>query len=280
MDQDLGGQVERSPFVVLVPHAVGNAIEIIDRNRALRMACIDRESSFRLAEEWDTPWIYLLMWTAEDNGDFQCYVGKASRLRDRVNQHRSGKTGWERALLVASNQVGGFDSAEIGWLEGQIHSQIGNSLRGSVANLQEPGDDTVPEYNKGRLFSVIEGVVQVMRMFGYELAEESEIGVSTRRSRKSPSSSPVTIADLLVADFLTEGEELVSTNGQWPARATVRAPDSIEYGGVLYSTPSSAGAAVRDGGATNGWVFWAVVRDGQVIPLAVLRAEFEVTRKA
>jgi len=265
---------ERDSFVVLVPQSPGEVIEILDQNRALRLAIVERESCSRLAGEWGTSGVYILLWPVDKDEFFKCYVGKGN-VKERLVQHRINRSGWIRAIAVSSNQKEGFDSAEIGWLEGQIHSQIQNSSRGEVENVKEPGDETVPAYNKARLFSVVRGVEQVMRILGYELANETEIKDSKSRKRKTSTFGQVGISDLLAANLLSDGDNLVSTNGQWPARARIEAPDAIVYNGTRYNTPSAAAVAVRDGGSTNGWTFWAVIRSGQVIPLAVLRGEFE-----
>jgi hypothetical protein len=266
--------VEPNSFVVHVPQSPGEVIEILDRKRALRIVIVERESCSRLSGEWATSGVYVLLWPFDKDECFKCYVGKGN-IKDRLVQHRINRSGWIRAIAVSSNQRDGFDSAEIGWLEGQIHSQIQNSSRGEVENIQEPGDDSVPEYNKPHLSLVVRGVEQVMRLLRYELANEVEIEESKTRKRKTSTIGPVGIADLLAANLLLDGDNLVSTNGQWPAKARIEAPDSIVYNGIRYSTPSAAGVAVRDGGATNGWTFWAVIRSGQVIPLAVLRGEYE-----
>jgi len=265
---------ERNSFVVHVAQSPGEVIEILDRSRALRLAVVERESCSRLSGEWVTSGVYVLLWPFDKDECFKCYVGKGN-VKERLVQHRINRSGWIRAIAVSSNQRDGFDSAEIGWLEGQIHSQIQNSSRGEVENIQEPGDESVPAYNKAHLFSVVRGVEQVMRLLGYELANEVEIEESKTRKRKTSTIGPVGVADLLAANLLLDGDNLVSTNGQWPAKARIEAPDAIVYNGIRYSTPSAAGVAVRDGGSTNGWTFWAVIRSGQVIPLAVLRGEYE-----
>lgn len=274
MSSTLNIDFARNSFVVHVPQGPGEVIEILDRSRALRLAIVERELCSQLSGEWVTSGVYVLLWPFDEAGYFRSYVGKGS-VKERLIQHRINRSGWTRAIAVSSNQKEGFDSAEIGWLEGQIHSQIQNSSRGEVENVQEPGDETVPAYNKAHLFSVVRGVEQVMRVIGYELANEVEVNDSKSRKRKSSPISHVGISDLLAANLLSDGDNLVSTNGQWPAKARIEAPDSIVYNETRYSTPSAAGVAARDGGSTNGWTFWAVIRSGQVIPLAVLRGEFE-----
>lgn len=73
----------------------------------------------------------------------------------------------------------------------------------------------------------------------------------------SLAAAKVGIADLLRAGLLTSGTELVCT---WPslsdARVRVRDDGALMLGDVAYCSPSSAGSAVRDGKATNGWSFW------------------------
>ena len=275
MERTDNTHVERRPYLVLVPNTPGEILKVVDQECALRMACVDRESSARLLGEWDAAGIYVLLWQVSESGDFKCYLGKGNPVTGRITQHRLNKSGWTRALVVASNQSPGFDTAEIGWLEGQFHSRLNHSALGTAENVQQPGDDTVPGYNKRRLSLAIESVVRVLRLLGYECAEDSEMQTVARKRRKSSTSSSVTIADLLAAGLLTDGEDLVSINGQWPAKAKVKAPDSIRFKNLDYLSPSGAGEAARDGGATNGWAFWAVIRDGETITLSVLRAEYE-----
>jgi len=279
MGQHYDSQVERRPYLVLAPNTPGEILKIVDEDCALRMACVDREHSSRLLGEWDVAGIYVLLWPVSESGEFKCYVGKGNPMTDRVTQHRTNKSGWTRALVVASNQSPGFDSAQIGWLEGQLHSRVQNSTLGTAENVQQPGDDTVPNYSLRRLSNAIDSVVRVLRLIGYECAEDSEMQIVARKRRKSSTSSSVTIADLLAAGLLKDGEDLVSVNGQWPAKAKVKSPDSIRFKNVDYDSPSGAGEAARDGGATNGWAFWAVIRDGETITLSVLRAEYEKSRQ-
>ncbi len=118
-------------------------------------------------------------------------------------------------------------------------------------------------------------MTHALRLLGYETAEETEIAAIERKPRTRINASTVSLADLAASSLLREGVRLVSLNGQWPAQATFRAPDQILFRDGSFSSPSAAASAARDGGAANGWTFWGVVRDGQTIPLAVLRAELD-----
>jgi hypothetical protein len=73
----------------------------------------------------------------------------------------------------------------------------------------------------------------------------------------------VGVADLLRAGLLTPGAVLETT---WPSlrgvHVTVRDDGALMLGDVAYYSPSSAGSAVRDGKATNGWSFWKLAGTG------------------
>lgn len=264
------------PFTVLVPDEPGEAIELIDRNHALRLAFVHRDYVPRLDEKkWDAAGIYILLDPVAADGSWAAYVGKASGVKTRLAQHASSRDGWQRALLVVSNQRESFNSAEIGWLEGQVHSLLANSHFAEPSNRQSPGDDSVAAWDQLSLFAIVRGVAHALRLLGYETAGEDEIAAIERSPRNRVNVSLVTLTDLFTHGLLADGERLVSLNGQWPAEAKVTSPGTIKYLGSNYPTPSAAASAVRQGGAANGWTFWGVSREGQTIPLAILRAEID-----
>jgi hypothetical protein len=80
------------------------------------------------------------------------------------------------------------------------------------------------------------------------------------------------VTDLISKGLISAGE-LVSTNSVWPAKALLLADGSVEYEGKVYSSPSAAAGAVRNG-AANGWTFWAVETETGKVPLSVLRARY------
>jgi hypothetical protein len=256
-----------------VPEGPGEAIELIDSKDALRIAFAHRDFVSRLADKWDTTGIYLLLDPVSGDGTWGVYVGKAANLRSRVKQHLKEKLSWNRAVLVMSDRTERFHSAETGWLEGNVHNLLAHSYYGQPSNKVNPSDDSIPVWDQPRLWGVVEGVAHTLRLLGYETAEESELVGAVRAPRPKHNLSSTTVADLFNAGLLSAGERLVSLNGQWPASAEVLEGGTIGYGGRSYSSPSAAASAVRDGGAANGWTFWGVTRDGQAVPLAILRAE-------
>ncbi|WP_369066312.1 hypothetical protein [Kocuria carniphila] len=82
------------------------------------------------------------------------------------------------------------------------------------------------------------------------------------------------VSDLIEGGFLKPGDELKSTSPSRPASAALNADGSINFEGTSYKTPSGAGKVARGGLATNGWDFWAVVRDGRITPLTDIRAQY------
>ena len=263
------------PFTVLVPDTPGEAIELIDRNHALRLAYVHRDFIARLADKWDVSGIYVLLDPIGADGSWGAYVGKAGGVKTRLLRHAKEKDGWRRALLVISNQRESFHTAEIGWLEGQVHSLLANSYFAQPSNRQNPGDDTVAAWDQTSLWAIARGVTHALRLLGYETAEEAEIAAVEQNPRARVGVSKVSLGDLVSRNLLDDGERLVSLNGQWPAEAVVRAPGQIIFRAQEFSSPSAAASAAREGGAANGWAFWGVVRDGQSVPLAVLRAELD-----
>jgi hypothetical protein len=80
----------------------------------------------------------------------------------------------------------------------------------------------------------------------------------------------VRVVDLIDADLLPAGTQLVSTFGTVDAVATVLPDGKIAYDDEVYDTPSAAAMAARNGSA-NGWRFWAADTPDGRFPLAALR---------
>lgn len=264
---------EITPLTALVPEALGEPIEIIDGVDALRIAFAHRHFVNLLGDKWDTSGIYLLLDPIAADGTWGVYVGKANNIRTRIKQHLKEKPSWNRAVLVISDRTERFHTAESGWLEGRVHSLLAHSFYGQPYNKVSPGDDSVPTYDQPRLWRCAEGVTRALRLLGYETAEEDEIADVAKAPRAKVNLLSTTVADLIANGLVSSGERLVSLNGQWPAVASVTNDGTILYNNHAYSTPSAAASAVREGGAANGWAFWGVVRDGQAVPLAMLRAQ-------
>lgn len=92
---------------------------------------------------------------------------------------------------------------------------------------------------------------------------------------RKPAYYSTKVVDLIGAGLIRPGDQLVSVLPAWPAAASVNADGSVNYNGQNFGSPSSAGAAVRQGKATNGWSMWAVKTGTKLRKLADIRAEHD-----
>ena len=110
---------------VLVPENAVSPIVVFDDNAALKAAIVEHGAARHLTDEWDVAGFYILVDRCDADGGWGVYVGKApSGIRDRIKSHLRNKDTWYRALLVRRDTTHGFNSAQIGWLEGRLWGPI------------------------------------------------------------------------------------------------------------------------------------------------------------
>jgi Restriction Enzyme Adenine Methylase Associated len=263
--------IDDLPLTVLIPASARRPIVMYDPQGALRLAVVEQDCAFALDDSWDSPGVYVLLWPPIDEADRQpkVYVGQAAQgLRKRIGRHVVGKSGWRRAVLVdRANAKYGFNSAQIGWLEGRLWSLTSAAEHVQPTNKVQPRDETLPDYDRPGLEAVIAVIRRVMRLLGYSLDPPGTDPKVTRKARFT-----VTVGDLIAAGKLTAGDVLAFTDPDFSDTATIRADGSLELRGVLHDSPSAAAAIVR-GRPTNGWADWALVRVHGPITLMKLREE-------
>lgn len=274
----MSGQGDALPVTALLASEPGVPVEVFDGNAALRMAIVDRQSVGALDESWEAPGIYLLLDPVALDGYYGAYVGKApAGLRGRLRQHasRRGKDHWARALLVVRDTTHGWHSAQVGWLEGRLYDLLDGATFAGLSNGNRPQDETLPAYERAALEAAVEPIAAVLRLLGCspDTFDEDSPDQSTPPDA-GKTHYGVTVRDLLAAGEVTVGERLTSTRPSAPGTAVVRSDGSLTVDGQPFSSPSAAGAHLRDGKATNGWSFWAAERDGTTVPLATIRARY------
>ena len=273
-------QTERAWLTVGVPENTDGLIEIFEPSAALRMAVVERAKIKVIDEaDWQEPGVYVLLYRHRKPNAWDAYVGKATALRSRVLYHANDKDRgpWYRVLLIRRDTTHGFNSAQIAWLESRLHRKLTSSVEASLRNKQEPGDENLPT-DEHWLENVAPAVLRVLQMLGHNpAAADDDDGGSTDTSRTRRTFA-VSIADLVSANLLPEGEEVISTNSRWPASGYVTKDGKISYDGEIYDSPSSAAQAAKKGGAVNGWEFWSVNRAAGKVSLAELRAKFRSAR--
>jgi hypothetical protein len=207
------------------------------------------------------------------DGTWGCYAGQAAALRTRLLQHVAHKDHWRRALLIQRDTTLGYNSAQIGWLEGRLYDLFDAAGDAQLHNGNRPSDETLPAHDRLALEASIAPIRRILRLLGYDPATPDGQATTMTSQKKTAQFHGISLQDLLGAGYVDAGASLTSTNGAWPATATVALNGSVQVGGVAYPTPSAAASAVK-GGATNGWEFWAVQTSTGNLPLPTLRARY------
>jgi hypothetical protein len=257
------------PITVLVPESASRPIVIYDSQAALRLAIVERQGVSFLDDSWAGPGIYFLLWPIPDvDKRLPVYVGEAAQgLRKRISQHVASKDGWHRALLIARDTKYGFNSAQVGWLEGRLWKSALAAEAVRPTNKTQPKDETLPDYDRAVLETVVVPIERVMRLLGYPLDPHGDDAPGPAKTHYG-----IKVKDLVDAGKLKVGDTLVFTYPGHPGSATVLASGDLDVGGVIFGSPSAAAAKIR-GGATNGWQYWALPVGEENLPLAYLRAQ-------
>ena len=256
------------PLTVLVPEDATTSIEIYDQHAALKISVVERHGAHLLGEEWDAPGVYILLDQPGGDGTWGVYAGKApAGVRTRLRDHLRNKDHWHRAVLVRRDTTFGFNSAQVGWLEGRLYDMFDVAENAVLHNGNRPSDETLPPYDRQMLELVVLPLRRVLRLIGHDPRTADDTATPAAATKKHYGTK---LPELLKAGLLAPGARLTSTNGAWPATATVTTAGEIEYAGATYASPSTAASAVKNGPA-NGWEFWAVDTAAGKVSLAVLR---------
>jgi len=272
------------PVTVLLPDAVAAPIDLYESGTALRMAIVERAGAGALDASWDAAGVYVLLDRHASDGTWGSYVGQAVALRKRLPDHLKTKDHWHRAVLVQRDTTFGFNSAQIGWLEGRVYDLLDAAADAVLHNGNRPKDETLPAHELLMLEATVDPLARVLRMLGYDTSSPAEAvtgplggtsslvspGAVTVIDKKSLKG--VKVADLLAMGLLSAGAQLHSINAVWPGTATVLASGHIEVDDVAHSSLSAAAASLTHG-SVNGWDFWAVNTSSGTVRLATLRQQ-------
>lgn len=224
---------------------------------ALRVAYVNKRDVERLLEvEWNVPGVYVLL---TNDGTGAVYVGKATGLRDRLMQHRrTPKLPWIRALLIKRDTSHGFNSAEIGYLEGRLSAELDAVDHLTVTKGKTDQDATLPAHMRLSLDALLTSMVAAVRLAGVDIHKETGNTEESSTKGKTYTVIPGTVADLLAAGLLQAGAELYFSRSGKTAKSTVTANGELIVNGVAYTSPSKAGVVALGLKATNGWDSWHV----------------------
>ncbi|PJI86655.1 hypothetical protein [Luteimicrobium subarcticum] len=134
---------------------------------ALRVAYVNRAHLSSLpAGDWDAPGVYVLL-TGDGSG--RVYVGRARRLRGRLFQHNTKEPlPWRRAVAVKRDTTDGFNTAEIGYLEGRVSAEVAALDNLTVVEGRSSGDETLPKHMMISLGSFVKSILGALRLAGVD----------------------------------------------------------------------------------------------------------------
>lgn len=265
------------PVTFYVPSSAAEPVELGVAHSGLRMALVTRESARLLTDDWRVLGIYFLLGPHPDDADKFCaYVGEVGRrdLLLRISEHAAQKDWWSRALLVASASAGGFNSAEIGWLEGRFYDVLQNAVAAKVMNKGRPGDDSIALKDRGVLERYVEPTMAALRAVGAppDTADQKPPPMGKKRAHYRES-----LKDLIDADLLKPGTRLRPTRKNLTTTALVLPDGSLDVGGTAYGAVSQAARAVTGSQSEPGWEFWgAPSGDGSFVSLFTLRERLRI----
>jgi hypothetical protein len=260
-----------TPASAQVP-AEPDAPVIVDFDvHALRVALVLRKHVLRLSSSWAVPGVYVLLGPLGVDAMTEVYVGKAIKVRNRLNHHRNNpKLPWWRAVAVTRDTTAGFNSAEIGYLEGRLFSELASLDTISLKADKHDLDMTLPQHMLIQLDEFVPTILAALRLSGVDLGSGKEFDVDL--GGKKVQQIQGTVADLLGAGLLSAGTTLTFQRAGKTAQASVTADGQLVVDGKAYGSPSSAAAAALGLKAANGWVSWRLDA-GSGPSLAQLRAE-------
>lgn len=261
------------PVTFLVPASPAEPVALDVSHSGLRMILVNRESIHLLGQEWRVLGIYFLLSPSQSDPDrCRAYVGEVgkSSLAQRARHHAKQKEWWNRALLVASSSDQGFNSAEIGWLEGRLYDVLNNAVACEVMNGNRPGDDSLPTHQRDVLVRYIEPIMAALRACG--ASPDTADQKPEPKGKKGHTFHPETVADLLGAGLLKPDTVLQALKPGVNGTASVLADGRLEVSGQAHSSLSGAAKAVTRAIAESGWDFWgAPSGDGGFVALSKLR---------
>jgi hypothetical protein len=254
-----------------MPASSGEPLLIDLPGANLDFAVISRESAAGLDESWNVPGTYVLMDPVDAEGGAGVYVGKApGGLTTRIRQHVRVREHWRRALLIR-RPYQGFNSAEVGWLEGRLYDVLHSAVHISLGNGNRPSDETLPQWQRQQLEAIIGPVLGVLRVLGLDPdTPDQQVPLSPAqpagRARYEGS-----LTALMEAGLIKDGSILHPTTSSYEASATVEPDGALTVRGERHTSLSSAGRAVT-GHSVNGWEFWGLLSgSGELVPMSVLR---------
>lgn len=274
-----------TPVNVQIPASAAGPVVADFVEHALRVAYVNRHDAERMPiAEWSVPGVYVLL---ADDGSRQAYVGQAVDLRKRLLQHRSvPKLNWSRAICIKRDTTHGFNSADIGYLEGRVAAEVNALDAVIVVEGKRDQDSTLPPHMQLSLDALVPSVMAALRLAGVDTTRDDPVskahedaepvpddetpeavrpgteqgGAPRRRGRIAYPATRMlkegTVADLLAAGLLQAGTRLYAQQGGKSGVAVVNTAGELVVDQLSFGSPSGAAAHALDLRSVNGWITW------------------------
>jgi hypothetical protein len=124
--------------------------------------------------------------------------------------------------------------------------------------------------------SEVEAIALLLGCLGCDVLDAPKRGEEPEKAkRRTPVFHGIKLSELIDAGLVAVGDTLASARAGYSATASVGTEGTVIYNGTRYPTPSAAGAAARQGQATNGWDFWAVQGHSGSHRLSAIRKQYQ-----
>lgn len=156
---------------------------------------------------------------------------------------------------MARDTTNGFNTAEVGYLEGRWADQVDRLPSMHLKAGKRDKDTTLPDNHLLQLDQFIPTLMAGLRLAGVNTAE-AEVP-SRAKTKKGYTHHGASVTDLLASGMLRTGQELTYTRKGETRVAKVTSDGSLIVAGTAYSSPSNAAiAAFEDLKSVNGWWAW------------------------
>lgn len=191
------------------------------------------------------------------------YVGLAVNLRRRIKQHLRDKHAgrWNRFSLYLVRKVNHIKEIESLLL--RIADPTGNKQGGRLrqaTNLERQLRQMMQKRQRAEL-------EDIFRESPRSRAKRTHDQGSRRKKDEAKRG-----ANRPLQGLVRRGKRIYATYKGKEFKAVVQRNGQIKFKGRLYNSPSGAGRAARKR-ATNGWMFWHIRKDGELIKLSELRKQ-------
>ncbi|MDE6515757.1 MAG: GIY-YIG nuclease family protein [Bacteroidales bacterium] len=237
------------------------------RNKTCQMFVVPRSnlSYLNTQEQLQKPAFYILLGEDETTKP-QAYIGETENFKERVKDHDSKKSFWQKALIFVSKDAD-MTKVDVQYLEYKaiVEAKKANTFVLSD-NKQTPKEPNLPEYQKDSMDEFFEDVKFLASFIGYNIFEITQqpkakhLFYAKGRDYDAKgfynSNGFIVLKGSIIAKNTTS-----SFNWKWKREVMLEEYTSLQNGKVIltsditFSSPSTASSFCL-GRSSNGWTIW------------------------